>query len=548
MGKIIKLSESQMRKLLGDNFVSSVLKEDNNSFGSGFGAAQSAGKRPYDVKPGEGRAKMTNLGHTVMGGEVKNPNTEHPENEVGLPETKNDFINSVIKYIYKENGGPVNILDALEIIGKLQGKNISSEIRSKGVEIGDDVKNFLDMVDISTILSNYLIIDQPDYVYYRLSKLSPEEIARIKKTYNRDFSNWGKKCDGCGLEVWKTNVFTNSGDDAHINLEYMGSAGKSSDGTNLGEMKTYRIPFQIHHMNEVPTDNSPLNLSCLCPNCHSLTGSYAKNHSTGLTVAELENLVKSERNSEEENDEIARNIGARLSHGNFLDTSLSDKMNSDFASAENISTQEIDECVNQIISLGKQWFRDNISGENIETKWDDTEFKKTNRSEPRLVSEVAGLKVYASFLSKSKKTLFVTLYTDPNDERQTSNASNMRSNPIEIPVVLPQQGNKSQEIADKQKNEYLRKQISLFIFRALKNKVYGGAELSRADFLSNSGGDKIAKNNKLAKERDVDNYNAMEKKSPAKLTDRSRKVVDDLSSIPDNDVAKSLAKLYSKKG
>ena len=223
-------------------------------------------------------------------------------------------------------------------------------------------------------------------------------------------------------------------------------------------------------------------------------------------------------------------------------------MNSDFASAENISTQEIDECVNQIISLGKQWFRDNISGENIETKWDDTEFKKTNRSEPQFVSEVAGLKVYASFLSKSKKTLFVTLYTDPNDERQTSNASNMRSNPIEIPVVLPQQGNKSQEIADKQKNEYLRKQISLFIFRALKNKVYGGAELSRADFLSNSGGDKIAKNNKLAKERDVDNYNAMEKKSPVKLTDRSRKVVDDLSSIPDNDVAKSLAKLYSKKG
>ena len=142
-GKKVKISESQLKKLFGDGFVGFLSEESVP--GTGFGGVQTKGKRALDLKPGNAFGKIHNLGRTKLGSDVKDPTVDHPENTVGLPETDNTFVNSIVRYIYKENGGPVNILDALEIINKLKGKDISKELRSKDVEFDEStVKNFLD--------------------------------------------------------------------------------------------------------------------------------------------------------------------------------------------------------------------------------------------------------------------------------------------------------------------------------------------------------------------------------------------------------------------
>lgn len=43
----------------------------------------------------------------------------------------------------------------------------------------------------------------------------------------------------------------------------------------LIEWQGYPIPLQLHHKNGIHTDNRLLNLEILCPNCHSLTDTYA---------------------------------------------------------------------------------------------------------------------------------------------------------------------------------------------------------------------------------------------------------------------------------
>ena len=526
----IKISESQFRKMFGDKFTE-FLSEDSVP-GTGFGGAQSKGKRAIDLKPGEAFGKIHNLGRTNLGGNVKDPSVEHPENTVGLPTTSNDFINSVVRYIYKENGGPVNILDALEIINKLKGKDISNELRTKGVEFNEaTVKNFLDTLDIATILSNYLLIDQNDYVYYRLANLKPDEIDRIKKEYGKDFAEWGKKCGGCGLEEWRTNVLVNSGDDAHINMEYMGAAGKSTDGKNIGEMKVYRIPFQIHHMNEVPTDNSPLNLACLCPNCHSLTGSYAKDKATsGLNTAELRNLFETERNSVEQNDEIAKKISEDLSHGHFLNTTISDKMSDEYLANTSISQEKINETVEDIMFDGKEWFFNDLK-----SKKSETDKYKTSQSEPQVVFEAEGVSIYASFIGKGKDKLLVKLYTNPGNGAQVDTSSNLSFDPVEIPVSQPDPQNPEQVTLFKQRNDYAAKKLSMYITTALRKNAYGSASL-----LNRWGGSRtgdVKKYNDLAKERDVDAYNSGRKDMFPKITNpiNQRKADEVMAKYPNSE-------------
>lgn len=196
-------------------------------------------------------------------------------------------------------GSTMNILDVLKILhqikGKAKSKNGNSE--SNGDEITeDDAIQFLNSLSIDYILSNFITVNAPDYVFWRLKNLSKDEIAAIETTYGRDFSNFGKRCDGCGATTWKTTVTPYEHDDAHINFEYMGgdAAGKKLNEANddvddgivqgssfngAGRVYEKLLPFQIHHMNENPGDNSPLNLSCLCPNCHAITGSYGKQKS-----------------------------------------------------------------------------------------------------------------------------------------------------------------------------------------------------------------------------------------------------------------------------
>ena len=198
-----------------------------------------------------------------------------------------------------EKGTNMNILDVLKIIHQIKDKAKTKGGDKKGDSdeiTEDDAIQFLNSLSIDYILSNFVTVNAPDYVFWRLKNLSKDEIAAIETTYGRDFSNFGTRCDGCGATTWKTTVTPYEHDDAHINFEYMGgdAAGKKLNEANddvddgivpgssfngAGRVYEKLLPFQIHHMNENPGDNSPFNLSCLCPNCHAITGSYGKQKS-----------------------------------------------------------------------------------------------------------------------------------------------------------------------------------------------------------------------------------------------------------------------------
>ena len=180
--------------------------------------------------------------------------------------------NELLKKIREIHGnGPLNLIDVLDILHQLNGKKAESP--------SEEAFEFLNSINVNYILGNFLTVNAPDYMFWRLQNLTQKEIQNIKLRYGRDLSAFGQRCDGCGITEWKTTVTPFEHDDAHINLEYMGSdaAEKPLSLNESGgprRFMTYPVPFQIHHMNENPGDNNPLNLSCLCPNCHALTGSF----------------------------------------------------------------------------------------------------------------------------------------------------------------------------------------------------------------------------------------------------------------------------------
>lgn len=478
MDKRVKISESQLRRLFGDSFVKYISEDTSDGQKDSVGFNTYGGR--YD-EPNRGGyiGKVRNLGHTSLGGKVTDPQTEHPEENVGLPESKNGFADSVVRYIYKMNGGPVNILDALEIVNKLKGKDISREIEKVGVRLDGEVKQFLDTLDIATIFSNYLVMDQQDYVYYRLANLSEQEIKTIKDTYGRDFSSWGTKCDGCGLEVWKTNVFVNRGDDAHISFEYMGSAGKSQDGKSLGEMKTYRIPFQIHHMNENPMDNSPLNLSCLCPNCHSLTGSYGMNKAPTLNAGDIKKLAEAEnRNTPEENDKIAQAIKERLAMGHFSDTTISKQM----ANNAGIDQNEISDAVDKLIEQALTWYESDKMKPRAKGEY-------RGETEPKKVLSIGGRDFYASYVTRDDSP-FIRLYNDTARGEQTEVSSNFRPELVKVDAEHP---------------ERAKERLVMFINRTLQSTKTGSKRIENWDKPANF----VKSINDLSKEKDPEAYQKM---------------------------------------
>lgn len=324
MGKTIKLTEEQIRRFFGKGFGEYIfekassnpetnpfakiklhqdtlkkasndyVKGDNNPNKSddaqsnvGFNYTSREGK---DL-PGYGGsvAKMADFGAADL----------TSENAIGNQE----FLRA-IKSLHKD--GPLNLIDVLDILHRI--KNGEKPKDKDGKEMAIEAKDFLDSIQIDYILSNFVTVNAPDYVFWRLKNLSTDEINRIKSVYKRDFSEFGQRCDGCGASAWKTTITPFAHDDAHINLEYMGgeAATNTSNFAKVNEdasagrrFYTYRIPFQIHHMNENPGDNSPLNLSCLCPNCHAITGSYGKAKSefdddTFAMLNDLENMFGGE--------------------------------------------------------------------------------------------------------------------------------------------------------------------------------------------------------------------------------------------------------------
>ena len=328
MGKTIRLTEEQIRRFFGEGFGRTLLGEAGTNRYSGKASlnpgSPEAGevyqydplyKKAYDAQgkngltpdetgisgpnygsrvsksfPGRAEAwlKMQQLGNAGM---VYSPDDNYPgKNALNFGEDYAGYNDAIFAKLYELNGNkPIGLIDAIFIMHDINDNGNKLEITNQVIE------NFLNSLSMTTILSNFVSVNAPDYVYGRLLRLSKEELTTIEKEYGRDFKNWGRKCDGCGISKWKTNVIVDEHDDAHINLEYMGGErGYGGSSVNEGKSKTTKtepknvggrklverdIPFQIHHMNENPSDNTPLNLSCLCPNCHALTGSYGKQKS-----------------------------------------------------------------------------------------------------------------------------------------------------------------------------------------------------------------------------------------------------------------------------
>ena len=314
MGKTIKLTEEQIHRLFGEGFGKKLIGERNQKPITMDDVDKyqmaDASKRYSDIgqaghsyangtnEPGEDDYYHTGFHYVPRegkdlpgwGGAVAKMAGFGQANLANQETPDNNELLKIIKSLHGQNteqANPrLNLLDVLDILHRLKsGKGSSKKIRYG--KLGDekeiteeDAFNFLNSINIDFILSNFVTVNAPDYVFWRLKNLTPEEIANIRKTYGRDFRNFGQRCDGCGLSTWKTTVALNAHDDAHINMEYMGSDASKTKEYTLSEGKRAYvekpIPFQIHHMNENPGDNSPLNLSCLCPNCHALTGSYGK--------------------------------------------------------------------------------------------------------------------------------------------------------------------------------------------------------------------------------------------------------------------------------
>lgn len=325
MGKTIRLTEEQIRKFFGNGFGEYIFERaSNNPEMNPFAkirhydqdTLKNAAKEYVkgDNNPNKSDDAQSNVGFNYTSREGKDlPGyggsvTKMADFGAADLTSENAISNQeflrAIKSLHK--GGPLNLVDVLDILHRI--KNGEKPKDKDGKEMAIEAKDFLDSIQIDYILSNFVTVNAPDYVFWRLKNLSTEEIKRIKNVYKRDFSEFGQRCDGCGASAWKTTVTPFAHDDAHINLEYMGGEAatntsnfaKVNEDTSAGRrFYTYRIPFQIHHMNENPGDNSPLNLSCLCPNCHAITGSYGKAKSefdddTFAMLNDLENMFGGE--------------------------------------------------------------------------------------------------------------------------------------------------------------------------------------------------------------------------------------------------------------
>ena len=295
MGKTIRLTEEQIMRFFGPGFGRKLIGEGKK-------------KEPASEDKLKAASERYNKGHKYANGDRGDGDYyytgQHNISREGkdLPGyggavakmasfgaanlTRENAINSneLLDAIRSVHSGPLNIIDALQIMHQIKnGTADLSRVKNKNGEqlTNEEALSFLNGLNIDYILSNFISLNAPDYVFFRLKNLSEQEIQHIYDTYGRNFENFGQRCDGCGASKWKTTVIPNEHDDAHINFEYMGSAAATNTTDHAlteeaRKVSEYLLPFQIHHMNENPGDNSPLNLSCLCPNCHAITGSYGK--------------------------------------------------------------------------------------------------------------------------------------------------------------------------------------------------------------------------------------------------------------------------------
>ena len=317
MGKTIRLTEEQIRRFFGEGFGKTILGEGRRKKEPEKTELSLSGKYspnanikskndPFSGEENPAPASHTGFHQIERGGRSKDyPGAHgawvkmHDFGNIRLGNDKTGVfdVDTIIEQMYKlNNGKALNVIDAVKIIQGLK----SGTMAPQGEVSEEEIKGLLNTLNIQTIFANYLNLRNGKYVYTRLMQLTPEEIETIEKEYGRNFEGWGTKCDACGVQVWKTTIMRNEHDDAHINMEYMGAGGKEKGASggmavvneSARQFKTYSLNFEIHHMNEVAGDNNPLNLACLCPNCHSLAGSTNMNK-RGLTQEQF-NFLETE--------------------------------------------------------------------------------------------------------------------------------------------------------------------------------------------------------------------------------------------------------------
>jgi hypothetical protein len=416
MGKTIHLTEEQIRRFFGEGFGRRLIGENNRTetptyrndseipkrYAKTLGHAYDSGDVDADGNPvvtnsdpdKDGlfftnqdyipREVAGNLDLPGYGGAVAKMADFGRANLTDENALDNNRLLQLIRKIYDQfEGGEMNIIDVLKIMHQIKGglkKTKNGKLYDKSKDGGqekdataeiteEEAQELLNSIDIKYILSNYITVNAPDYVYWRLTNLTEDEIDNIRKTYGKDFSGFGQRCDGCGASKWKTTITPYEHDDAHINLEYMGGeAAKNTsqyavvnEGYNtVGKMNEYLLPFQIHHMNENPGDNSPLNLACLCPNCHAITGSYGTHK--GNMTSEAFNILKNNTTTKDGslngfmNDQEINKIAETIKKGKFESRTVANSL----TGAENASISEYEydpnntELQNKIAKFGVQ--------------------------------------------------------------------------------------------------------------------------------------------------------------------------------------------------
>ena len=186
MGKKIRLTEEQIQSLFGE-FGEKLLENSEKGFpmmpnktvpkqyASKAGHSYAGGTKGDDYYYYTGNhyvpkpkafdnaayagsiAKMASLG-------MANLNKEN-----ALNNDNNALLERIRKILTEERGGgSLNIIDVLRILHKI--KNEEEKITNK------EAVNFLNSIDIDYILSNFVTVNAPDYVFFRLKNLTEEEI------------------------------------------------------------------------------------------------------------------------------------------------------------------------------------------------------------------------------------------------------------------------------------------------------------------------------------------------------------------------------------
>ena len=172
MGKTIKLTEEQIRRFFGEGFGKRLIGEGADTITNDSpGQATYTGnlnRARFDYTGGKdsdlttaARANKQQLGNSRMSQYTVNDILKNNKENTG------GMVDEIVKQIFAETNQPVNIIDLLKLLNNAMTQ--------------ESIKGLLDSVDIVTILSGFIGLNAPDYVYMRLMNLTPEQLDNIER-------------------------------------------------------------------------------------------------------------------------------------------------------------------------------------------------------------------------------------------------------------------------------------------------------------------------------------------------------------------------------